>query len=164
MESQLYLRIDNRLVHGQVVQYWIGHLEITHLIVADDAIARNSSMSIIYRMALPETVGLSIIPVRQLSAELEKAKSYATMVLVKDVEDLTQSIMYGAEFKQVTIGNVHSSSERHRVTEAVYLSEEEVRELAQLCAKGIKIEIQTFPGEIMRFLVDDKGVGYWKRP
>ena len=45
MEDRIHVRVDNRLLHGQVVQFWIGHLEIAHLIVADDEVARTEAMA-----------------------------------------------------------------------------------------------------------------------
>ncbi|MCP4675814.1 MAG: PTS sugar transporter subunit IIB [Deltaproteobacteria bacterium] len=164
MDAQVYVRVDNRLLHGQVVQFWIGHLEIAHLVVADDDMAENEAMQTIYRMALPETVELSVNTIRDLPAELERSAGHSTMVLLRGVQDLTCALECGAEFSRVTLGNVHAAPERARVTDSVYLSEEEVRALARLKANEIEIEIQTFPGEILRLVVDGEGGARWSRP
>jgi mannose/fructose/N-acetylgalactosamine-specific phosphotransferase system component IIB len=164
MNDDLHLRIDNRLLHGQVVQYWLNYLDISHLVIADDTVAKNNSMSVIYRMALPDNVDLSIIPVNRLASQISKLNSSPSMVLVKDVYDLAQGIMCGAEFKRITLGNVHSAPDRSRVTDSVYLSEEEVQTLARLQNNGVQVEIQTFPGEIMRLAVDQGGEIRWSKP
>ncbi len=164
MDAQVYVRVDNRLLHGQVVQFWIGHLEISHLVVADDDMAENEAMQTIYRMALPETVELSVNTVEDLPAELERSAGHSTMVLLRGIQDLECALECGAKFNRVTLGNVHAAPERSRVTDSVYLSEEEVRTLARLKTNEIEIEIQTFPGEILRLVVDKEGGTRWSRP
>ena len=163
MNDELHLRIDNRLLHGQVVQYWLNHLEISHLVVADDTVAQNQSMSVIYRMALPENIQLSIIPIHRLPAQIAALNSSPSMILVKDVYDLAQSMMCGAEFKRVTLGNVHSAPDRSRVTDSVYLSKEEEETLARMQSSGVEVEIQTFPGEVMHLDVDQEGEVHWSK-
>ena len=86
------------------------------------------------------------------------------MVLLRGIRDLTYALKCGAKFSQVTLGNVHAAPERSRVTDSVYLSEEEVRALAQLQINEIEIEIQTFPSEILRLVVDEEGGTRWSRP
>ena len=163
MSGRVHVRVDNRLLHGQVVQYWLGHLEITHLIVADDGVARNEAMSIIYRMALPDTVQLTIIPLGDLPAMLKELDSVGTMVLIKDVQAAVRSVARGATISAVTLGNVHAAADRARITDAIYLSAEEVDALASLCRQGIVVEIQTFPGEVMRLGLNEDGGTRWLR-
>jgi PTS system mannose-specific IIB component len=161
MNDFVHLRIDNRLLHGQVVQYWLRHLEIAHLVIADDTVAKNHSMSVIYRMALPNNVDLTIIPVHRLPATISKFNSSPSMILIKDVYDLARGVMCGAHFNRVTLGNVHSAPDRTRVTDSVYLSKEEEESLVRLQQSGVQVEIQTFPGEILHLAVAPEGEVSW---
>ena len=164
MGGQVHLRVDNRLLHGQVVQFWIGHLEVADLIIADDEVACNAAMPTIYRMALPEAVGLKVITVPELKAELDQIGPLTTLVLMRDIRDVLRAIETGVVIRQITLGNVHATAERNRVTDSVYLSEKETEELFTLRREGIKVEIQTFPGEILRLADDNKGETRWLRP
>jgi mannose/fructose/N-acetylgalactosamine-specific phosphotransferase system component IIB len=164
MGGQVHLRVDNRLLHGQVVQFWIGHLEVADLIIADDEVACNAAMPTIYRMALPEAVGLKVITVPELKAELDQTGPLTTMVLMRDIRDVLRAIGAGVVIRQITLGNVHATAERNRVTDSVYLSERETEELYGLRREGIEVEIQTFPGEILRLADDNKGETRWLRP
>lgn len=164
MNGQLHLRVDNRLLHGQVVQFWIGHLEVADLIIADDEVACNEAMPTIYRMALPEAVGLKVITVPELKSELDGKGSFSTMILVRDVNDVMRAIHSGVELTRITLGNVHATAERKRVTDSVYLSDKETEDLKTLCRAGINVEIQTFPGEVLRFEKDREGEFRWLRP
>lgn len=164
MMSNVHIRIDNRLLHGQVVQFWIGHLSIGHLVVADDETAQNESMPIIYRMALPDTVKLTVIPISRLEETLAKTPITETMVLLRDVEHATHVVSLSAKIQCVVLGNIHSLDSRSRVTDSVYLSDAEIESLAELNKHNIEVEIQTFPGEILRLVSDGLGGHRWLRP
>jgi mannose/fructose/N-acetylgalactosamine-specific phosphotransferase system component IIB len=161
MKVPFHVRVDNRLLHGQVVQFWIPHLGIEHLIVADDDIKSNSAMQAIYRMALPRIVDLTVVGVDELGEGLPPAGKTPTMLLIKTIANAEKILSMGISIPRLTIGNVHASPERERVTDAVYLSEAEVLSLAAMSQTGMAIEIQTFPGEVRRFLSPEKGGPGW---
>ena len=162
--NKVHVRIDNRLLHGQIVQFWIGHLGITHILIADDETSENESMPIIYRMALPEEVRLTIVPIDDLADALDRFESQRTMVLIRDVEDAKRVLECRAPVNSIVLGNIHSKEERTRITDSVYLSEQEIKSLIELQTHNIDIEIQTFPGEVLRLKVDEKGGLSWLRP
>ncbi len=161
--GQVYVRIDNRLLHGQVVQYWLGHLEITHLIVADDVVAGTESMSVIYRMALPESVELTVVPVHRLPSVIAQAEPSSILVLMRDTCDVDEAMQCGLEIDRITLGNIHTAKDRTRVTDSVYLSTEQVDGLVRLLRQGIEVDIQTFPGEVLRLQIDPEGKTHWAR-
>ena len=162
MSKRVYVRIDNRLLHGQVVQFWIPHLSVEKLLVADDEVFGNESMQTIYRLALPSHVGLAVMPVSDLPGAFDALEEGTSLVLVRTIEGLKRAVDAGCAVKEFMIGNVHASPERTRVTDAVYLSESEIEMLQDLSMKGIEIEIQTFPGETLRFSMTDGGAK-WSR-
>jgi PTS system mannose-specific IIB component len=163
MGETLHIRVDNRLLHGQVVQFWLGHLGVDHLVVGDDDVASNEAMPTIYRMALPETVGLTVTTVVGLPAELERIGGKRALLLLKDVAALMRAIECGVELDRVTLGNVHAAPERERVTDSVYLSPGETADLATLEERGIEVEIQTFPGEVLRLVAAEGGGVRWSK-
>ena len=162
--SKVHVRIDNRLLHGQVVQFWIGHLGISRMVIADDETAKNDSMPIIYRMALPESVALTIIPIDELPQALDNVEPAQTMVLIKDVDEAHQVLKCRVPIESIVLGNIHSREERVRITDSVYLSEREIQSLVDLKKREIEIQIQTFPGEVLRLVVDEQGGHSWLRP
>lgn len=161
MAADLHVRIDNRLLHGQVVQFWIPHLEIDHLVIADDGVAANPAMLAVYRMALPERVDLEVVGIEDLPATVAQARGRSTMVLLSDVQDAIRARAGGLELAGLTLGNVHSLPARVRVTDSVFLSPEELDALAGLVEQGITVEIQTFPGETLRLELDDRRAPTW---
>lgn len=159
----VHVRVDNRLLHGQVVQFWLPRLGARHLIVADDAVAADEAMPTIFRMALPDTVKLTVTPVSRLAAELAQTRAASVMVLLREVHDAARFLMCGGSLTRLTLGNIHAAPDRARVTDSIYLSAAETEALVQMAARGVEIEIQTFPGEVLRFVVDDRGEADWSR-
>ncbi|MBN2715322.1 MAG: PTS sugar transporter subunit IIB [Deltaproteobacteria bacterium] len=148
--QNLFVRIDNRLLHGQVVQFWIPYLKVEHLIIADDVAAATPAMASVYRMAVPKRIKLSVVRISALQLLLsQQTESEKTLVVLSDVFDLARAMMSRFDCACVTIGNVHSAAGRNRITDAVYLSTEELAALVKLLDAGRKVEIQTFPGDVL---------------
>ncbi len=164
MDEQLHVRIDNRLLHGQVVQFWIPHLEITRLVVADDHVATNEALLAIYSMAVPRGVQLEVVPVNRLAAAVAQQDVMTTMILLCNIEDAVRATSHGMRFERLTLGNVHAASNRTRITDSVYLSDQEMKTLAEFNRNGIRVEIQTFPNEVLSLKADPRGELQWSRP
>ena len=157
MSNRVYVRIDNRLLHGQVVQFWIPHLSVEKLLVADDEVFGSEAMQTIYRMALPEHVQLAVMPTAELAEKFSALGEESSLVLIRTIDDAKSALDGGCPFERIMIGNVHASPERTRVTDAVYLSEHETNVLCDMRRRGVEIEIQTFPGEVLRLTLTEGG-------
>ena len=163
--QNLFVRIDNRLLHGQVVQFWIPYLKVEHLIIADDIAAATPAMASVYRMAVPKRIKLSVVRISALQLLLaEQNREEKTLVVLSDVFDLARAMMSHFDCSCITLGNVHSAAGRDRITDAVYLTVEEINALVAFMKEGRKVEIQTFPGDALHLGSSaEKGVT-WYRP
>jgi mannose/fructose/N-acetylgalactosamine-specific phosphotransferase system component IIB len=161
MKQGVHVRIDNRLLHGQVVQFWIPSLEVQRLVIADEATAGDPTLVSLYRMVMPKNVALDVVTPTGLAQALAGGDATSTMVLLGNVADVMAARRGGFAFERLTIGNVHASAGRSRVTDSVYLSEEEVRALLELKREGAAVDIQSFPGEQFRLALDDRGGPVW---
>ena len=163
MSEPFHVRIDNRLLHGQVVQFWIPYLEVERLIIADDDAAANPSLLAVYRMAVPDRLDLAVVPVHRLAAALAGGPSTTTLVLIAEVFDVERARLGGLGVDHLVLGNVHAAAGRRRITDAVHLSAEEERALARAVGRKERIEIQTFPGETTVLSIDDEGEAKWSK-
>lgn len=163
--QNLYVRIDNRLLHGQVVQFWIPYLKVEHLVIADDVAAATPAMASVYRMAVPKRIKLSVVRISALQMLVEQQNTdEKTLIVLSDVFDLARAMMSRFDCPCITLGNVHSAAGRERVTDAVFLSNEEATALVKLMQGGRKVEIQTFPGDTLHLRYsEEKGIT-WFRP
>jgi mannose/fructose/N-acetylgalactosamine-specific phosphotransferase system component IIB len=157
----VHTRIDNRLLHGQIVQFWIPALGVERLVIADDEVARDPALLSIYRAAAPGGMDLAAVPVSELPAELGGGGTGATMVLLGEVSSAARARRAGFLPSRIVLGNVHAGEGRRRVTDAVHLSPAEMDELGAFVREGTEVLIQTLPGETLRLAVDGEGAAAW---
>jgi len=128
------VRIDNRLVHGQVLEAWVPALSAQGILVADDEVAANplARAAEVAAMLRPGGPG---------------APAPRTLVLVRNVRDAVALREQGVPLPHLNLGNVHFSEGRAQVTPTVYLDAAEIEALEQLGATGTEIEARAVPAE-----------------
>jgi PTS system mannose-specific IIB component len=144
------VRVDNRLVHGQVLVTWIPHLQARRLVVADDEAARSPFAKAAMALALPPDLEASVQPVGQVPWTELAAAPGAALVLVRDVADLVRARGGGLSPRlapRLNVGNVHFAPGRRGVTPSVFLSAEEVAALRRLAAEGFAVEARAIPSD-----------------
>lgn len=144
--SVVLARVDNRLVHGQILSAWVPSLEIDAIVVADDEAAGNTLVRSAMAIAIPPDVQFTVVPVARVAeAVTAQGPRARTLVLVRDVADARRALDAGLVLTSLNLGNVHFASDRSSVTPSVHLSVAEVAELDALEGRGIAIELRTLP-------------------
>ncbi len=140
-------RIDDRLIHGQVIVGWCGQLPIKLLIVCDDEISSKEWEKNLLMMAAPPELSTEVLSTAETAANLENwiSQDLIVMVLIKSPEELLKLIDLGVEFQKVNIGGIHFQENRKEFLSYLYLSPKEVELFQQMIAKGIKFECQDLP-------------------
>ncbi|MEZ4585710.1 MAG: PTS sugar transporter subunit IIB [Gemmatimonadales bacterium] len=141
-------RIDDRLIHGQVVVGWGRPFEIERIVLVDDEVAASEFERELYRMAVPEQMALEFLTVAEATARLPALAEARDRVLV-----LTGSIPVMAALarshpelvRQINVGAVHDGPGRREYARYVYLSEQELATLLGLVDLGIKVRAQDLP-------------------
>jgi len=142
------VRVDNRLVHGQVLVAWVPHLKAARLVVADDEAARNALARAAMTLALPPDLEASIEPVSSVDWVALAASPRPALVVVREVADLSRAAEGGlapALAPRLNLGNVHYAEGRRQVTASVFLSEAELETLRRLGAAGFAVEARAVP-------------------
>jgi PTS system mannose-specific IIB component len=141
-------RVDDRLVHGQVVEGWLPHLRAEELAVVSDEIAGDEMRRTIMRFATPEGVDLKIMTVAEASAYLPEAEKAERKVLLL-LPGLTEALALarkGLKIPSLNIGGMHYSAGKNlSIGKAIFLNEEDCAALKALDAAGITIEGRGVP-------------------
>lgn len=143
------LRVDERLIHGQVVVGWGGPLRIQRVVVADDSLADGGWEQDLYRIGLPDDIACEFCSVASARETLERWQqgSERVGVLLRDVASLARLARGGAlAGQEVNLGGIHHAPGRERVLPYLCLSEEERLELERLRASGADIGARDLPG------------------
>lgn len=144
----LLSRIDERLIHGQVMTRWITGLYITRIILIDDTIAKDDFMVDVLLLSAPVGVEVKVMTVDDAVKFIAVDDSSAkTMLLFKDIRYVKALSDAGFLVPRLDIGNIGSSPIRKGVTREVFMSPEEQAMAKELCEKGMYIYIQKLPSD-----------------
>ena len=140
-------RIDNRLVHGQVIEAWLPHLKVLRLVVADAEAAGDPLARAAMGMALPPQVKMLVAPVEAVDFAALATDAVPTLVLFRDVPAVLAARAHGLPDGDLNVGNVHGGPGREPLSQTVYLSGEERAQLASLEQGGMEVFLQAVPSE-----------------
>lgn len=146
MPVELY-RVDDRLVHGQVVVGWGQPLDLTFVVLVDDTIATSEWEQELYRMGAPPEMTVTFESVASAAAGLAayEARPGKGIVLTGDVDTMRRLIERVPSIKRVNLGGVHHRAGRIARLRYVFLTPEEESELRALAAHGVTITAQDVP-------------------
>lgn len=144
----LLSRIDERLIHGQVMTRWITGLYVTRIILIDDVIAKDDFMVDVLMLSAPVGVDVQVMSVDDAVKFIASDDSSTkTMLLFKDIRYVKALADAGFLVPRLNIGNIGSSPIRKGVTREVFMSPEEQNMARELCEKGMYIYIQKLPSD-----------------
>jgi PTS system mannose-specific IIB component/fructoselysine and glucoselysine-specific PTS system IIB component len=146
--SLVLFRIDERLLHGQVIVGWGMRLRLDHYVVVDDPLAGSEWERDIYASGLPAGVGAEFLAVGdaiERFAELD-ARPGRGCLLTRDVTAMRRLAEAGClEGRRVNLGGLHAGPGRTRVLPYVHVTEEDVRGLHAIEAAGARVSARDLP-------------------
>jgi PTS system mannose-specific IIB component len=140
-----HVRIDSRLIHGQVVEAWLPMLKVSRVVVADDEAASSPLMRAAMGLAVPPGVEVAISRLDEVPFATLDQDSVRTLLLLRDMQALLRARARGLRLRQLNLGNIHHAPGRRPVSASVYLSAEEVEQLRALSASGVEVEARGVP-------------------
>ena len=139
------IRIDSRLIHGQVITKWLRASKAEKIIIVDNFLSKDPFMSKIYMAAAPQGVTVEIYSIESVIEALDKdIIDGNVLVLFKDVSNCYESFCKGFPMKQV-IGGLPSAPGRTIVLRAISLDKQDVEQLKEMESKGVNIILQIIP-------------------
>lgn len=142
-------RVDERLIHGQVIVGWGGRLHPDRIVVVDDELAASPWEQELYSMGVPAGVEAGFASVddalERLPAWLESDDR--VLILTRTIDTMNRLARTGLlRGEEVNIGGIHHGPGRVRVLRYVFLSEEEKDALMELSSAGAKVTARDVPG------------------
>lgn len=144
----MYLRVDDRLVHGQVVTAWLKQLKVKRLLVVDDTAAKNRIIAKALKMATPSGVSLEVASVEEGKA-LVASCGNQSLIIVKTPMAARALVMANPEHSwEVCVGNVGAAPGRKTYAGTVHLDEENYAAIKDLLGcDDVDVFMQTVPGQ-----------------
>ena len=147
--SVVLVRIDDRLIHGQVVENWMKFLKIDHVVVVNDFVASDRMQKTLFSMAVPDHAKISILTITQakeaiLNGQFERDRA---MILLVSPQDVLSLIDKGVRIKEVNVGGMHYSSDKKQILKAISVSKEDIQAFRELDRLGVHLEARMVPDD-----------------
>jgi mannose/fructose/N-acetylgalactosamine-specific phosphotransferase system component IIB len=141
-------RIDDRLIHGQVVLGWGQQMRLGFIVLVDDEVAESEWERELYRMGVPPEVDVFFETVRGAAARLGEFEKDPRpgILLTGDVESMVRLVGMCTALRAVNLGGIHHKNGRVQRLRYVFLSPDEERALRALEAQGVSVTARDVPG------------------
>jgi mannose/fructose/N-acetylgalactosamine-specific phosphotransferase system component IIB len=147
LEVFSHVRIDSRLIHGQVVEAWLPFLKVGRVVVADDEAADSPLMRAAMALAVPAGVDVNISRLDDVAFSSLDQDRVRTLLLLRDIPSLLRARSRGLVLRHLNLGNLHHGPGRRPVSASVYLTAEELEQLRALDASGVEVDVRGVPSD-----------------
>jgi len=141
------IRIDDRLIHAQVVIGWYEACRPDRIILADDEVAGSDLEKRLYASAVTSDIKVSIITLKEAADRINSGvyDSERVLLLVRTPLEALELYRYGLEYDLINVGGMHYGAGREKVLDGVYVSDEERTALRELVKKSVTLEVRALP-------------------
>jgi mannose/fructose/N-acetylgalactosamine-specific phosphotransferase system component IIB len=141
------VRVDDRLLHGQVIVGWGQSLGLRPVLLVSDRVAKDASLSRTFRQLIPEEQQGDIITLTEAAARWKRGdfKNSKALLVVETPVDALKLMRLGAPIKVLTLGGLHFREGREELLPYIFLSEWDRTTLQELRNLGVKIQCQDLP-------------------
>lgn len=142
-------RVDERLIHGQVVVGWGTKLRPDRIVVVDDELASSPWEQELYSFGLPPNLKTDFVDVTQARERMRgwRQGDERVVLLTRDLRTMTRLAEGGLlRGEEVNIGGIHHAPGRTSVLPYVFLSRAEREEISQLAEQGATVSARDLPG------------------
>lgn len=143
------VRIDGRLIHGQVANLWTTKLGVTRIMVIDDKVAASDIEKSGLKLARPAGIDLSVLSEKVAADHIKRGgyDSQKVFIVVKRPQVLLDLVNDGVKLETINVGNMSQTDETTQITNFINVVQDDVDTFKALHEKGIKITQQMVPGD-----------------
>lgn len=140
---QSLLRIDDRLLHGQVLVAWAAAVRPDRIVLANDAVAADPERRALYEALPQDDYEIAIRTLAQAAAEF--APPRCVIVVCASPQDALQIVAGGADVGAVQVGGLHDAPGKTKILDYVHVSAADREALRAIAAHGVAVLAQDLP-------------------
>lgn len=147
--KMVLVRVDSRLLHGQVATAWTKSTQPNRIIVVSDAVSKDDLRKKLIEQAAPPGVKANVIPIDKL-IEIAKDPRFGNtkaLLLFENPEDVLRAVEGGVEIKEVNVGSMAHSVGKVVVSKVLSMGPADVEAFEKMEAKGIKFDVRKVPND-----------------
>lgn len=148
-ENIVNVRIDERLIHGQVAGIWAPSLHTQRIIVINDEAAADTLQKSSLRMAAPTSMRLSVLSVESAAKNIRSGKygKQRLFLVFKNPTDVLRYLKAGGKLTHVNVGNMSYKEGSKDITKSIQVLEEEIDVFESIAAMDINVTAQLVPND-----------------
>lgn len=145
--SLVLVRVDCRLIHGQVVETWLPHTGADCLVVANDDLAANPFLRSVMELAVPRSIHVVFCRLDEVARELDtvERRGERAILLCSTFADAVRIYEGGTRFSSINIGNLHYAAGKVEISPSVFFSEEDFDAVRNLRVHGVAVNVRATP-------------------
>ena len=150
------VRIDSRLLHGQVATAWTKSVRPDRIIVVSDNVSKDKLRKNMIIQAAPPGVRANVVPIKKMIEVSKDPRFGATkaLVLFENPEDALKAIEGGVDIKTLNIGSMAHSEGKVAVNKVLSLNEKDVETYDKLNEMGVKFDVRKVPNDSPENMMD----------
>lgn len=142
------VRIDDRLIHGQIVATWISALGVKRIIVADAKAVKDSLQQMLLKMAVPASIGFEILDFEPAAERFKSEEDMSkTLLILRNIEGVRALMDLGVKFDTINFGNSGNATGRVQYFKSVWLTPAEREVVEGVMDDGVNLEVRVVPNE-----------------
>ena len=140
MKDIVWTRIDDRLIHGQVMTQWIQHCGANEVVIVDDGVAKDTFIQMVMKSSVPKKISLKVFRVLDAITYLTgEPNNEKILILVKVPNVLVSLVEAGVNITFVNVGGMGAKAGRKSLFKNVSASEDEKNDLRRMIDQGVKV-------------------------
>lgn len=144
----VFIRIDDRLIHGQVVEGWVNFLKASSIFVADDQVAMNTLQRSIMEISVPQGLKVFIGKVAEICDQVRSSESTDRAILLfSKPSAVLRAIDMGLSCSELNIGGMHFVPGKRKLIDVVAVDDEDLEALRAIAGRGVKVTVQSVPNQ-----------------
>lgn len=145
--AKTIFRLDDRLIHGQVIEGWVHNLELTRIVVASDRVKEDKEFSKILKFSSPAEINVEVFSIKELADKI--AEGYLneedTIVLFETPEDVLMLLDYGVRIEHLNVGCLHRNKEKKLICRNIIASHEDIEVFKDIDSMGVSMDSRPLP-------------------
>lgn len=148
------VRIDDRLIHGQVVLGWAKAIKPDRIVVASDRVAASGWERRFYSSSVPSHIKVSFLDLDETARQLlnNLFADESVLLLFESVQDLYEVVGKGVQFQKINVGGLHYRDGAAELLPFVFLTDDDRSCLRELVKQGATLTAQDIPGNEARII------------
>lgn len=143
------VRVDHRLIHGQMTFSWIVGVQANCILVASDQVSADEVWKTTLRLAKPASCKLVIKNIQDSIAAINSGVTdqYKLIVLVQSIPEAKELLDGCPQIRSLNIGNTRETSQTHTIAGKIYVTDEDKKQLKDLIDRGVEVEIRSIASD-----------------